>query len=65
MSIYNKTKCLQCNKKTIYITDCKCNRIFCLRCIHYHNCSFDYKRNQQQKIENENQKVEFEKIIKI
>ena len=53
----NKNKCWFCNKKIgIFNYECKCNYVFCQkhRLSFDHNCSFDFKKEAQNKIKNEN-----------
>ena len=62
-------RCLTCNKKVgIVPYTCRCNieYIFCSkhRLPSKHNCSFDYKNFKKNKIENDNPKIEFDKINK-
>ena len=61
------TKCYKCNKKTIVIVTCNCNKNFCLKCKYPedHNCSFDFKTKGKKNISVNNPKVFNEKIIKI
>ncbi len=43
-----KKRCFHCNKKSLYVSMCKCGEVFCLN--HNqpetHNCSFNYKLNK-------------------
>ncbi len=60
---------LQCNRKLKLSDDfpCKCGQFFCP--VHkfrtQHNCMYNYKEEQQKKLEKQNPKVEPIKIEKI
>jgi len=43
-----KTRCFHCNKKSMIVTMCKCERYFCLKHNQpeIHNCSYDFKLNK-------------------
>lgn len=60
-----KLKCFICSKKiTILNFSCKCNNIFCN--IHKypeeHNCSYDYKKENRIKLENDLDNFKRQKI---
>jgi len=63
-----KTRCLICKKK-LGITgfDCRCGGMFCSlhRFEDQHNCNFDFKTTEREKLAKDNQKVEDAKIEKI
>lgn len=52
-------RCQLCKKKTIFDHECKCLKKFCLNCLPYfvHNCSYDYKKNRQESLTEENEKI--------
>ena len=61
-------KCFNCNKKLKLINfTCKCDKIFCINCkfpeVHY--CTFNYKIQQQNKLENDNPVITPDKLNKI
>lgn len=47
-STNKKIRCFHCNKKSMIVTMCKCEKHFCLK--HNqpedHNCSYDFKLNR-------------------
>ena len=55
-------KCYKCNKKSMILYECKCQKKFCIRHKHaeIHKCQFDYKQEQKDKLIKN--KVEFRKI---
>ncbi|CAH6421830.1 Hypothetical protein KVN_LOCUS518 [uncultured virus] len=60
--------CFFCNKKTGIINyKCKCNNIFCNKHRHSfeHNCEFDYKTDNKNKLKESLQKIVANKIDKI
>jgi len=63
-----KIKCGVCNKKiTMMYIQCKCNEYFCKDHIYIneHNCQYDHKKHQSEKIRKNNpiiKKVKLEKI---
>ena len=62
-------KCHHCRKKIKGIEfDCKCNNNkFCVKCRYpeTHNCDFNYKTHQKNKLQKELIKVVPEKIVRI
>lgn len=60
-------KCFKCEKESHIIIKCKCNNLFCLKCKNpeYHNCNFDYKKNQIIFLSKNMKKIEAEKLTKI
>jgi len=63
-----KTRCLICKKKLgISGFECRCGGMFCSlhRFEDQHNCNFDFKTTEREKLAKENQKVEDAKIEKI
>jgi predicted nucleic acid binding AN1-type Zn finger protein len=46
---------------------CRCEKEYCMkhRIPEAHNCNFDYKKDGKRKLEEQNQCVAFEKILKI
>lgn len=49
-------RCLKCKKKTLLTFNCKCLGKFCMNCKipEIHMCSFDYKKEQRDKLEKSN-----------
>lgn len=64
--MFTKCRCHICHKKT-FEYKCRCNDeiSFCSkhRYAEEHNCTFDYKEKQKEKIVQENPKVENQKIL--
>ena len=62
-----KEKCFKCKKKVLMIEQCKCNNKYCLNCLPYfeHSCSFDYKEDKKKILTENNQKIEFAKVVEI
>ena len=63
-----KKKCFNCNKKIeIMEYNCKCDKIFCVKCRmpEAHNCSFDFKKEGKELLRDSLVKVTNEKVIKI
>ena len=59
-------RCLNCNKKIQLIPfECKCGNIYCSKHRFDHNCSFDYKKYNQEKLKNKLVRIESQKIEKI
>ena len=50
--------CSKCRKRTIIVFNCKCGKDFCSRCKYPedHNCTFDYKAAQRDKLRINNPK---------
>lgn len=44
---------------------CRCENIYCIKHIHQHNCTYDYKSLQKKKLLQENPKIISNKITKI
>ena len=59
--------CSKCRKRSIIVFNCKCGKDFCSRCKYPedHNCTFDYKAAQRDKLRINNPKVINNKIDKI
>lgn len=57
-------KCLNCNKKKLFHVECKCFKKLCLNCLPYyvHNCTYDYKTEKKSILDNNNPRIEAEKI---
>lgn len=55
-------RCDKCNRKSMILYECRCKRRLCIRHKHaeLHNCDFDYKQAQKDKLNKH--KVEFRKI---
>ena len=61
-------KCWSCSKKVGLIkVTCKCSYVFCAkhRLAEDHNCSFDYFKEQQQKLLAQNPTIAHQKLEKI
>ncbi len=61
-------KCFHCRKKIRGMEfDCKCEQKFCAKCRHPegHNCTYDFRKHQKNKLEKELIKVVPEKLAKI
>ena len=60
---------IKCNRKIplSFQCECRCKKIFCIyhKYPEDHNCTFNYKLDQQQKLTKENPKVISNKITKI
>lgn len=57
--------CNHCNKKiNLYYLKCKCNNLYCYKCINndVHNCSYDYKNEYKKILEKNNKKIIHSKI---
>lgn len=62
------TRCFSCNKKVGLLgIKCRCNLVFCShhRYADQHNCTFDYKSMNKQKLTEQNPQVTSSKITKI
>ena len=59
--------CSKCHKRTIIVFNCKCGKIFCSRCKYPedHDCTFDYKAAEKERLRINNPKVINNKIDKI
>ena len=60
-------KCQVCSKKSLITVICKCGQILCLkhRDATSHTCTYDYKKEFENKLEKENPKLLSKKIEKI
>jgi predicted nucleic acid binding AN1-type Zn finger protein len=61
----DKIKCNKCNKKIgLIFFDCKCTGKFCSlhRHIESHNCSYDFKSEQIEKLIKDNPKIVPQKV---
>ena len=66
--LMEKVKCNKCNKKIGLISfECKCKGTFCSlhRHIESHNCIFDFKTEQLEKLIKDNPKIVAQKITVI
>mmetsp|Transcript_14713 Transcript_14713/g.29797 ORF Transcript_14713/g.29797 Transcript_14713/m.29797 type:complete len:413 (-) Transcript_14713:458-1696(-) len=64
----NKKRCFECNKKVGYLGfECRCMYVFCdlHRFPDTHKCTFDYKRQHQNKLKKDNKVVAHEKLAKL
>jgi len=69
LSKKNRMKCAECNCK-LNITnnvECNCGKILCYthRYHNTHNCNYDFKTKERENLAKLNQKICFEKVIKI
>jgi hypothetical protein len=56
-------RCFACRKKSRPIPfKCKCERFFCLKHLHDHDCGHDYKKEQREILKKQNPKVVADKI---
>ena len=56
-----KKKCKHCRKKLSLISfTCKCGHLYCIthQNPHIHNCSYNYLKENKQKLEKDNPKIE-------
>lgn len=66
--IKNKKKCFTCNKKIGLLGfECKCKNMFCSMHLNpeTHNCNYDFKKEQKERLEKQLVKVVNDKVIKI
>lgn len=43
--------CNECNKKiNLFQYKCKCRNLFCIKCLGDHNCTFDYLKENKDKL---------------
>jgi len=63
----NKNKCSRCLKKKLFTEQCKCENNFCLDCLPYfnHNCTYDWIKNNQERLNKSNPKIESVKVNSI
>ena len=52
-------RCSKCNKKIIMNYECKCKQNFCLNCLPFyiHNCTYDYKKEKKDMLQENNPKI--------
>ena len=64
MSTFKRTRCAKCLKKHLIIVECKCCKKFCLNCLpHYiHNCDFDWRKDNEKFLKENNPKIEYVKV---
>ena len=66
MSVKKKIRCKVCRKKLgLTAIPCKCKNCYCYKCKADHKCTFDYNKEQIEKLKKELVKVEFQKVDKI
>lgn len=60
-------RCTFCNRKVLLLFNCKCNGNYCIKCKDSlkHNCNFDYKKDQQEKLKKLNPTIESKKLDNI
>lgn len=58
MSEFN-SRCSRCHKKKLFTDLCKCQNYFCRDCSPYyiHNCSFDWRKRNQDMIKLKNPQI--------
>jgi AN1-type zinc finger protein 5/6 len=64
----NKKKCFTCNKKIGLLGfECKCKNMFCSMHLNpeSHNCNYDFKKEQKDRLEKQLVKVVNDKVIRI
>ena len=65
-NISNKkcSRCSKCLKKTLMLSNCKCNNEYCLNCLPFysHDCKFDWRKNNKNYLENNNPVIQFSKV---
>lgn len=61
------TKCFNCKKKSMILTDCRCGNKYCLKCRYSedHNCDFDFKKHASIELSKNNPLLVAKKISKI
>ena len=57
-------KCFLCKKKSHILFSCKCNKKFCIkhRYLDEHNCSYNKKKEELDKLKKDNPKIISKKI---
>lgn len=64
-----KKRCFTCNKKikSIIPLQCKCKNYYCNKhkISYEHNCNFDYLKENQDKLKEQNEKIVSNKFISI
>jgi len=64
-----KQRCYKCNKKikSLVLLKCKCEQYFCKKHKNFdeHNCDFDYKLENQEKLKKFNQIVKSDKFQRL
>jgi hypothetical protein len=61
-------RCNECRKKMgVMEFTCKCEKKYCMKCLHpeNHSCSYDFKNEGKKNLESHLVKVAHEKVIKI
>ena len=63
------TKCLTCKRKLKLVETihglCRCKQLFCSHHLLNHNCEFDYKTMEQERIMKDNPQLTSKKLTKI
>ena len=63
------SKCDICNRKLLSIMldvhTCRCDKFFCGKHMHNHNCTFNYHKHWQNQAEKNMPKITKEKFVKI
>ena len=60
-------KCKKCKKKKLILVKCRCGNNYCLehRYAENHNCTFEFKKNGQEQLKQENPKIQPPKVLSI
>jgi AN1-like Zinc finger len=63
----SKSGCAKCRRKTMMTIKCKCEKTFCFECRYPedHECSFDFRADQKEKLRRDNPVVISEKLEKL
>lgn len=62
-----RARCALCRKKLPATggIKCRCGKVYCGKHRVKHDCQYDYKKEQQRRLEKANPLIEFNKITKI
>lgn len=65
--IIGKHGCQNCKRKSPLNLTCKCHKVVCIECRYpdEHGCTYDYKKEAEEKIRKENPVVTGEKLDKV
>ena len=63
----NTNRCSKCLKKKLFIQKCKCENFYCIECSPYfnHNCTYNWIKNNQDRLNKLNPKIEAIKVNSI
>ncbi len=64
MSISLKTRCNNCQKKTMYFSECKCQNTYCFNCLSFdkHKCTFNWKLDKKEYLNQQNPQITAQKV---